>query len=227
MKRILIVIFALALISQAFGHTFDKSPSRYDSEDIRTYIKVLTFLRNGELEEGEKTSQFIRDYELRWMALYAISVDGYASRGETEKAVTLMEKVMVIFKEVTNVERFKEDFESYFEGINQKFLEDVIMAAVESGHWEKSLFVFPKISRTFYRLQTIEKVVLRLPNKKVAENFLLKMDYKLTHRYNSISSYKNQYDLIILYGIETGVEKAFIVFHKLTPLQSQEFKESR
>lgn len=229
MKKILVVLFFLLLIAPdvVYGHIFDKSQSRYDPEDVRTYIKVFSLLREGKLEEGVEKSQFIKDYELRWMALYAIATDGYASRGEMEKAVALMEKVMVIFREVTNVERFKEDFESYFQGIEHKFLEDVIVAAVENGHWEKSLSVFPKISRLYYRLQMIEKVVLRMPNKKIVENFLAKMDYKLIHKHNSISSYKDQYDLIILYGVETGIEKAFIAFHKLTPFQFREWLESR
>lgn len=223
MKRmlVLVVLFLLLLIVPDFshGHIFNKSPSRYDPEDVRTYKKVFSFLRKGKLEEGEKTSQSIKDYELRWMALYAIATDGYASRGEIEKAIALIEKVMVIFKEVTNVEKFKEDFEFYFEGINQKFFEDIMIAAVENGHWGKSLSVFPKISRPFYRLQTIEKVILRLPNKKVVETFLAEMNYKLTHQDNSISSYKNQHDqnLVVLYGMETGIEKAFIAFHELTP----------
>lgn len=232
MKRIIFLVlvalfFAIQGGAQAFE--FDKSPNTYDKRDTKQLNTSLGLLRSGSLEEAVEATSLIRDYELKWMMLYAISTDGYASRGEIEKAVALMEEAVAIFRKVTNIESLvgdSEQVESYFEAIRQKFFEDIIIAAVEAGYLEKSLSVFSKISRPYYHLQAIEKVIARLPNKEVVEDFLAKMSYKLVSSNGQKMAslyFKDPYYLIILWDDNKDVR---IAYHKLTKKQLRELLDS-
>lgn len=224
MKRIIflvVLLFALSIgIARAFE--FDKTPNSYDRGDVSQYNASLNFLRLGLLEKAVETAFSIKDYELKWMMLYAISTDGYASRGKIEEAVALMEEVIDIFKEVSGV---RKNFESYLNSNGQRFMGDVIVAAVEGGYWEKSLPVFSKLSRQFYYFQAVEKVILRLPNKEVIEDFLAKMDYSHILSWdNSFMYFKGSYHLIILWDDNREVRTTY---HKLTQKQQREFLSSR
>lgn len=259
MKRIFViavVLFALLIAPAAQGHEFDKSNHLYDPKDIKKHYDSLNLLRAGQLEEAAKTANSIEDFELRWWILYIIATEGYASQGKVDEAVVLMDKVMIIFRKVTNVSEIKfrteksmkelrdkkkgvygpykydefepYNFEPFFEEISAQFFEEIMIAAVKNGHWEKIFPVFPKFSKPFYRLKAIEKIIIRMADKKTVENFLLhsRMNYKLVHGHNNTFVYNNKdnYKLIIIYMNEVGIKKVFHAFFELTPDQMKLMK---
>jgi hypothetical protein len=247
MKKIfLFVLFVALLIAQggtAEGHKFDEGFHNYDPKDVKIFNASKNLLLADKLDEAVKAAELIKDYELKWWIFYLIATNGYASRGDMKEAITLIDRVMELFREVTNISgrefRTEEgiiknkplyevyDFEPYFQEIHHEFLEEVIFAAVKNGHWEKSLAVFEKISKPFYRLQTIEKMVLRLEDKKTVEVFLSRIGYELIHKHNFIYVYvyQKKYKFIVLWGTVKGREEVFWAFHKLTLEDKQELEK--
>lgn len=225
---LMVVTFLAAIVPSAFAfefdktphrYEFDKTPLRYDAEDIKFYKNVLSLVREGKLEEAEKVVLEIKDYELRWMGYYLIAMDGYASQGKTDKAVELVGEIKRLMDELVVIPG-----EDIFEGVRQKFLGHVIISAVESGHWQESLRIFPLLSRPFYYFQGVENAVLRLPNKTAVEEFLSHLKYRLFYGKSRRVVYKNSHYLMVVYGQK---DKVLQVFHWFSPRDLRKLIESQ
>lgn len=221
----LFLLFPMFLIffgGASFAFEFDKTPNRYDRQDVRVYENVLELVRGSRLEEAEKVVCDIKDYELRWMGYYLIAMDGYASQGKIDKAVELVNEIKRLMNELVVYPQ-----EDLFEGTRQQFLGHVIISAVENGHWKESLRIFSLLTRPFYYFQGVENVVLRLPDKTTVEEFLSQsqFNYHPFHRQSTKRVvYKNSHFLMVVYGQD---DEVIGVAHLFTPKDLKKLKESQ
>lgn len=187
---VLITDLSLAALAAEYHLPFARSDNvlkEYDAEDIEKLNQILNLIYAGNLENAETIIPLIKDNELRWTGIYYIAVEGYASRGNIEKAVSLIDEMII--DNYREVEVSVSDQE--IQGQEQVYLRNIIIAAVRGDYWEKTLKVFPNLLPP-YDDTAVETTVLFLKERKVFERFLGHLDYRISNRNRSLLTYENK-----------------------------------
>lgn len=211
-----------------------KYPARREGA---TYYLVIKSIHAGDFARAEAWTHKITDNEKKQLALYNLAVEGYAARGEMDKAFATLDKELAPL--------FGTKGENRAVPKRPHILKDMMIAAVvnkygldEAVARGNAVKVLAKIGDIYYGLMALETAVLNAPSDKAAEALLADAGYLRVGDPTSeetdtdvgtlaVVSYSKDAGatsiIFVKYGIEAAGPRPFQVDRWLAPEKQREF----